>query len=139
MATNNPNNNPNNNRHRKQRPNERQLPNNLDLKESQLYSRLQQMERQLDTILIRKRLDIQEALSKPLRTSNTLRLLICNSFNSDDGFFSFKIRGNLLHSSDSTDGQFAFSSLVKSCIVELSSHGHPSETVQVCRFLSYVF
>lgn len=55
-------------RHRKKKPNEKNLP-NLAIPEAFLYQRLQAAEKQMDTLMIRKRLDIQEALSRPLKVN----------------------------------------------------------------------
>jgi SWI/SNF-related matrix-associated actin-dependent regulator of chromatin subfamily D len=53
---------------KRKRPHERNIPSALShLPESQLYAKLQYQEKKLDALLIRKRLDIQEALTRPLK------------------------------------------------------------------------
>ncbi|KAG5463201.1 MAG: hypothetical protein BJ554DRAFT_1066 [Olpidium bornovanus] len=54
---------------RKKKPVERSLPPRIDLyvPESKLYTHLQCLERKLDATIMRKRLDMQEALSKPTK------------------------------------------------------------------------
>lgn len=44
-----------------------------------MYANLLNTERRLDAILTRKRLDLQEAITRPHRAKRTLRLFVSNS------------------------------------------------------------
>ncbi|KAJ3223865.1 SWI SNF, matrix associated, actin dependent regulator of chromatin, sub d, member 3, partial [Clydaea vesicula] len=46
--------------------------------ESKLFTQLQDFEKRLDQTILRKRLDIQEALSKPMKTQRFLRIFLSN-------------------------------------------------------------
>lgn len=48
--------------------------------ESQAYMDLLAFERKLDTTIMRKRLDIQEALKRPMKQMRELRIFISNTF-----------------------------------------------------------
>lgn len=48
--------------------------------ESQAYMDLLAFERKLDATIMRKRLDIQEALKRPLKVKKKLRIFISNTF-----------------------------------------------------------
>merc|ERR1712227_895496 len=47
--------------------------------ESQAYMDLLQFERKLDSTIMRKRLDIQEALKRPMKQKRKLRIFISNA------------------------------------------------------------
>ncbi|RUS30536.1 hypothetical protein BC938DRAFT_479279 [Jimgerdemannia flammicorona] len=46
--------------------------------ESRLYNELVEFEKRLDATIMRKRLDIQEAMGKPVKTKRTLRVFLSN-------------------------------------------------------------
>lgn len=48
--------------------------------ESQAYMDLLAFERKLDSTIMRKRLDIQEALKRPMKQKRKLRIFISNTF-----------------------------------------------------------
>lgn len=97
--------------------------------ESQAYMDLLAFERKLDQTIMRKRVDIQEALKRPMKQKRKLRLYISNTFNpakpdaedSDGSIASWELRveGKLLddslslsHSPVSRRGSFLPSSRV---------------------------
>ncbi|CAH0383700.1 unnamed protein product [Bemisia tabaci] len=101
--------------------------------ESQAYMDLLAFERKLDSTIMRKRLDIQEALKRPMKQKRKLRIFISNTFYSskdpptevtDDttGIASWELRveGRLLEDSK-TDAskKRKFSSFFKSLVIEL--------------------
>lgn len=47
--------------------------------ESKLYTELSEFEKNLDGAIMRKRLDIQEALGKPTKVRRTLRIFVSNT------------------------------------------------------------
>ncbi|KAJ1936354.1 SWI/SNF and RSC complex subunit Ssr3, partial [Linderina pennispora] len=59
---------------------ERSLPPKIEsyIPESRLFAQLQTLERKLDTKIIRKRLEVQEALGKPVYKKRILRVFISN-------------------------------------------------------------
>ncbi|KAI8994456.1 hypothetical protein BDB01DRAFT_846506, partial [Pilobolus umbonatus] len=65
----------------KKRPTDRNIPPRVDtyICESRLYTELNELERNLDVAIIKKRLDIQEALGKPTKVKRTLRIFISNT------------------------------------------------------------
>ena len=120
-------------RQKRKRPSDKQLPALQEIAESHLYNKLLQSERQLDSILIRKRLDMQEALSKSPRSRNTLRISVANSYNADDGQFVLQVQARLLHPNQQQNladkqksSANAFSAHVKHCVIQLGDR----ETVQ---------
>ncbi|KAI8346185.1 hypothetical protein BD560DRAFT_338673, partial [Blakeslea trispora] len=66
---------------RKKRPTDKNIPASIDsfVPESKLYAELVDFETKLDATIMRKRLDIQEALGKPTKIRRTLRLFISNT------------------------------------------------------------
>lgn len=105
--------------------------------ESQAYMDLLAFERKLDTTIMRKRLDIQEALKRSLKQKRKLRIFISNTYYplrqptvSADGStetegsassWELRVEGKLLDDSR-TDGAKAkrkFSSFFKSLVIEL--------------------
>ena len=108
--------------------------------ESQAYMDLLSFERKLDATIIRKRLDIQEVLKKPMKTKRKLRIFITNtSYTNPAGkdnmpstttnseecqtTWELKIEGRLLDEGQSKPDSRApkrkFSSFFKSLIIEL--------------------
>ena len=106
--------------------------------ESQAYMDLLSFERKLDATIIRKRLDIQEVLKKPMKTKRKLRIFITNTsytnqskspgdqLNSEEcqTTWELKIEGRLLDEngqvrSDPRAPKKKFSSFFKSLIIEL--------------------
>ncbi|XP_043923504.1 SWI/SNF-related matrix-associated actin-dependent regulator of chromatin subfamily D member 3 isoform X5 [Protopterus annectens] len=95
--------------------------------ESQAYMDLLAFERKLDQTIMRKRVDIQEALKRPLKQKRKLRLYISNTFNpaksdtddSDGSIASWELRveGKLLD--DPSKQKRKFSSFFKSLVIEL--------------------
>uniref|UniRef100_A0A8C7YCY3 SWI/SNF related BAF chromatin remodeling complex subunit D1 n=2 Tax=Oryzias sinensis TaxID=183150 RepID=A0A8C7YCY3_9TELE len=92
--------------------------------ESQAYMDLLAFERKLDQTIMRKRLDIQEALKRPIKQKRKLRIFISNTFNpakpdAEDGegtvaSWELRVEGRLLE-----DQKRKFSSFFKSLVIEL--------------------
>ncbi|KAJ2953057.1 hypothetical protein O0L34_g7450 [Tuta absoluta] len=98
--------------------------------ESQAYMDLLAFERKLDATILRKRLDIQEALKRPMKQKRKLRIFISNTFypgQGDNGVASWELRveGRLLDDSKNDPNKIAlqvkrkFSSFFKSLVIEL--------------------
>ncbi|KFO90476.1 SWI/SNF-related matrix-associated actin-dependent regulator of chromatin subfamily D member 1, partial [Buceros rhinoceros silvestris] len=102
--------------------------------ESQAYMDLLAFERKLDQTIMRKRLDIQEALKRPIKQKRKLRIFISNTFNpaksdAEDGegtvaSWELRVEGRLLEYSalskyDATKQKRKFSSFFKSLVIEL--------------------
>lgn len=106
--------------------------------ESQSYMDLLVFERKLDATIMRKRLDIQEALKRPIKNKRKIRVFITNQFypgktdaeNDEDCIpqWELKIEGRLLEDSKVESSSFAtslkskprkFSSFFKSLVIEL--------------------
>ncbi|XP_031418723.1 SWI/SNF-related matrix-associated actin-dependent regulator of chromatin subfamily D member 3 isoform X2 [Clupea harengus] len=95
--------------------------------ESQAYMDLLAFERKLDQTIMRKRVDIQEALKRPMKQKRKLRLYISNTFNpakpeaedSEGSIASWELRveGKLLD--DPAKQKRKFSSFFKSLVIEL--------------------
>ncbi|KAG1175800.1 hypothetical protein G6F70_003895 [Rhizopus microsporus] len=66
---------------KKKRPTDKNLSPKIEsfAPESKLYTELVDFEKKLDATIMRKRLDIQEALGKPTKVRRTLRLFISNT------------------------------------------------------------
>ncbi|KAF1804832.1 hypothetical protein FB192DRAFT_1274326 [Mucor lusitanicus] len=66
---------------RKKRPTDRNNPPRVEayVPESKLYTELSEFEKNLDVAIMRKRLDIQEALGKPTKVRRTLRIFVSNT------------------------------------------------------------
>ncbi|CAI2166789.1 20387_t:CDS:2 [Funneliformis geosporum] len=129
---------------KKKRAVERNIPEKLNaiVPESRLYTELQEFERRLDTTISRKRLEIQETISKPMRVKRTLRVFISNTAinqnpvqrETDENELEYcdantpawilRIEGRLLDLPNATKSTKApprkFSSFFKSIIVELN-------------------
>ncbi|KAF2351848.1 SWIB/MDM2 domain [Trinorchestia longiramus] len=107
--------------------------------ESQAYMDLLAFERKLDATIMRKRLDIQEALKRPMKVKKKLRIFISNTFypargeggvaggegGSDDATvasWELRVEGRLLEDnkpSEPSKGKRKFSSFFKSLVIEL--------------------
>uniref|UniRef100_A0A8C6M043 SWI/SNF related BAF chromatin remodeling complex subunit D1 n=1 Tax=Nothobranchius furzeri TaxID=105023 RepID=A0A8C6M043_NOTFU len=97
--------------------------------ESQAYMDLLAFERKLDQTIMRKRLDIQEALKRPIKQKRKLRIFISNTFNpakpdAEDGegtvaSWELRVEGRLLEDVSSTKQKRKFSSFFKSLVIEL--------------------
>ncbi|XP_035789224.1 brahma-associated protein of 60 kDa-like [Anopheles albimanus] len=102
--------------------------------ESQAYMDLLAFERKLDATIMRKRLDIQEALKRPMKQKRKLRIFISNTFypskdglegdtNADGSVASWELRveGRLLEDNKSDPAKIKrkFSSFFKSLVIEL--------------------
>ncbi|XP_065132621.1 SWI/SNF-related matrix-associated actin-dependent regulator of chromatin subfamily D member 3 isoform X1 [Paramisgurnus dabryanus] len=95
--------------------------------ESQAYMDLLAFERKLDQTIMRKRVDIQEALKRPMKQKRKLRLYISNTYNpakpdaedSEATIASWELRveGKLLD--DPGKQKRKFSSFFKSLVIEL--------------------
>ncbi|XP_039533935.1 SWI/SNF-related matrix-associated actin-dependent regulator of chromatin subfamily D member 3 isoform X1 [Pimephales promelas] len=95
--------------------------------ESQAYMDLLAFERKLDQTIMRKRVDIQEALKRPMKQKRKLRLYISNTYNpakpdaedSEGSIASWELRveGKLLD--DPGKQKRKFSSFFKSLVIEL--------------------
>ncbi|KAK7821872.1 hypothetical protein U0070_004836 [Myodes glareolus] len=109
--------------------------------ESQAYMDLLAFERKLDQTIMRKRVDIQEALKRPMKQKRKLRLYISNTFNpakpdaedSDGSIASWELRveGKLLD--DPSKQKRKFSSFFKSLVIELDKdlYGPDNHLVEV--------
>lgn len=102
--------------------------------ESQAYMDLLAFERKLDATIMRKRLDIQEALKRPMKQKRKLRIFISNTFypsketadggdNTDGAVASWELRveGRLLEDNKNDPNKIKrkFSSFFKSLVIEL--------------------
>ncbi|OWR48827.1 SWI/SNF-related matrix-associated actin-dependent regulator of chromatin subfamily D member 1 [Danaus plexippus plexippus] len=96
--------------------------------ESQAYMDLLAFERKLDATIMRKRLDIQEALKRPMKQKRKLRIFISNTFypgQGDNAVASWELRveGRLLDDSKNDPNKSGrkrkFSSFFKSLVIEL--------------------
>lgn len=103
--------------------------------ESQAYMDLLAFERKLDSTIMRKRLDIQEALKRPMKQKRKLRIFISNTFypskevsGADEGAsegsvasWELRVEGRLLedNKSDPNKVKRKFSSFFKSLVIEL--------------------
>ncbi|RCI06164.1 SWI SNF, matrix associated, actin dependent regulator of chromatin, sub d, member 1, partial [Rhizopus stolonifer] len=69
---------------KKKRPTDKNMPSAIEsfVPESRFYSELVDFEKKLDTTIMRKRLDIQEALGKPIKVRRILRLFVSNTTSS---------------------------------------------------------
>ncbi|XP_069778738.1 SWI/SNF-related matrix-associated actin-dependent regulator of chromatin subfamily D member 3-like isoform X3 [Narcine bancroftii] len=112
--------------------------------ESQAYMDLLAFERKLDQTIMRKRVDIQEALKRPMKQKRKLRLYISNTFNparsdaedSDGCIASWELRveGKLLE--DTGKQKRKFSSFFKSLVIELDKelYGPDNHLVEPTQF-----
>lgn len=101
--------------------------------ESQAYMDLLTFERKLDATIMRKRLDIQEALKRPMKQKRKLRIFISNTFypskepvvDGEEGVvasWELRVEGRLLEDNKSdptTKIKRKFSSFFKSLVIEL--------------------
>jgi len=100
--------------------------------ESQAYMDLLAFERKLDATIMRKRLDIQEALKRPLKQKRKLRIFLSNTYfpakeaaeGETDGSGSsweLRVEGKLLDETktDTSKTKRKFSSFFKSLVIEL--------------------
>ncbi|XP_073832853.1 brahma-associated protein 60 [Musca autumnalis] len=101
--------------------------------ESQAYMDLLTFERKLDATIMRKRLDIQEALKRPMKQKRKLRIFISNTFypskeptnDGDEGSLAsweLRVEGRLLEDGKgdpNTKIKRKFSSFFKSLVIEL--------------------
>lgn len=102
--------------------------------ESQAYMDLLAFERKLDATIMRKRLDIQEALKRPMKQKRKLRIFISNTFypakepsaepeGSEGSIASWELRveGRLLEDNKNDPNKIKrkFSSFFKSLVIEL--------------------
>ncbi|XP_012282593.1 brahma-associated protein of 60 kDa isoform X1 [Orussus abietinus] len=99
--------------------------------ESQAYMDLLAFERKLDATIMRKRLDIQEALKRPMKQKRKLRIFISNTFypakeagEGEEGSvasWELRVEGRLLDDTknDPNKVKRKFSSFFKSLVIEL--------------------
>lgn len=105
--------------------------------ESQAYMDLLAFERKLDATIMRKRLDIQEALKRPMKQKRKLRIFISNTFypsketeaggggdpggESSVASWELRVEGRLLEDNKSDPNKIKrkFSSFFKSLVIEL--------------------
>lgn len=104
--------------------------------ESQAYMDLLAFERKLDATIIRKRLDIQEALKRPMKQKRKLRIFISNTFypakepaegaegagqEGSVASWELRVEGRLLDDSKNDPNKIKrkFSSFFKSLVIEL--------------------
>merc|ERR1712051_1126509 len=98
--------------------------------ESQAYMDLLAFERKLDSTIMRKRLDIQEALKRPMKQKRKLRIFISNTTfpAKEDGgggattAWELRVEGRLLDEdkkADPSKSKRKFSSFFKSLVIEL--------------------
>uniref|UniRef100_A0A674JJG8 SWI/SNF related, matrix associated, actin dependent regulator of chromatin, subfamily d, member 3 n=1 Tax=Terrapene triunguis TaxID=2587831 RepID=A0A674JJG8_9SAUR len=110
--------------------------------ESQAYMDLLAFERKLDQTIARKRMEIQEAIKKPLTQKRKLRIYISNTFTpgkeEGDGServasWELRVEGKLLE--DPSKQKRKFSSFFKSLVIELDKelYGPDNHLVEVRR------
>ena len=98
--------------------------------ESQAYMDLLAFERKLDSTIMRKRLDIQEALKRPMKQKRKLRIFISNTTSpgrdtDDEGSvasWELRVEGRLIDDDkrvDPSKTKRKFSSFFKSLVIEL--------------------
>ncbi|WAR09842.1 SMRD1-like protein [Mya arenaria] len=96
--------------------------------ESQAYMDLLAFERKLDATITRKRLDIQEALKRPMKQKRKLRIFISNTFypskpaeneGEEESVPSWELRAASAKLSDTGKMKRKFSSFFKSLVIEL--------------------
>merc|ERR1719215_129557 len=99
--------------------------------ESQAYMDLLAFERKLDSTIMRKRLDIQEALKRPMKQKRKLRIFISNTTfpvrdaDGDEGAIAsweLRVEGRLIDDDkrvDPSKTKRKFSSFFKSLVIEL--------------------
>ncbi|XP_026747730.1 brahma-associated protein of 60 kDa isoform X2 [Trichoplusia ni] len=97
--------------------------------ESQAYMDLLAFERKLDATIMRKRLDIQEALKRPMKQKRKLRIFISNTFYPGQGdnavpSWELRVEGRLLDDTKNDPNKVLqvkrkFSSFFKSLVIEL--------------------
>ncbi|XP_022123137.1 brahma-associated protein of 60 kDa [Pieris rapae] len=113
--------------------------------ESQAYMDLLTFERKLDATIMRKRLDIQEALKRPMKQKRKLRIFISNTFYPGQGenavaSWELRVEGRLLDDSkgDPNKVKRKFSSFFKSLVIELDKelYGPDNHLVEWHRTLS---
>ncbi|XP_059477392.1 brahma-associated protein of 60 kDa [Neocloeon triangulifer] len=102
--------------------------------ESQAYMDLLAFERKLDATIMRKRLDIQEALKRPMKQKKKLRIFISNTFypakepgETEEGTvasWELRVEGRLLddNKNDPNKVKRKFSSFFKSLVIELDKN-----------------
>ncbi|OAD65597.1 hypothetical protein PHYBLDRAFT_153286 [Phycomyces blakesleeanus NRRL 1555(-)] len=97
---------------KKKRPTDRNMPPKIEafVPESKLYTELSEFEKTLDATIMRKRLDVQEALGKPTKVRRTLRIFLSNT------------SADQVSSHQNTDDEHAF---------DLNSGNAPSWTLKV--------
>ncbi|KAF9344898.1 SWI SNF, matrix associated, actin dependent regulator of chromatin, sub d, member 1 [Mortierella sp. AD094] len=71
---------------KRKRPNDNQISSKIEaiVPESKLYTELLDFEKKLDATIMRKRLDLQETLNKPVKIKRTLRIFISNLSHDQD-------------------------------------------------------
>ncbi|CAG7719949.1 unnamed protein product [Allacma fusca] len=97
--------------------------------ESKAYMDLLAFERKLDATIMRKRLDIQEALKRPMKQKRKLRIFISNTFfppkeptDAEEGVvasWELRVEGRLLDDNKNDPNKRKFSSFFKSLVIEL--------------------
>merc|ERR1712050_562425 len=97
--------------------------------ESQAYMDLLAFERKLDSTIMRKRLDIQEALKRPMKQKKKLRIFISNTtFPAKEGeegsvaSWEMRVEGRLMEedkAAEPSKNKKKFSSFFKSLVIEL--------------------
>ncbi|XP_040563589.1 brahma-associated protein of 60 kDa [Lepeophtheirus salmonis] len=89
--------------------------------ESQAYMDLLSFEKRLDSTIMRKRLDIQEALKRPMKLKRKLRIFISNTgYPATEGnppSWELRVEGRLMPEKDKPKRKF--SSFFKSLVIEL--------------------
>ena len=123
--------------------------------DSQSYVDLLAFERKLDTTILRKRLDIQESLKRPVKIKKKLRVFITNQFyptnsgidsgNDEDEMpqWELKIEGKIqdeINSSLLKTRARKFSSFFKSLVIELDRdlYGPDNHLVEVSLFVIFL-
>lgn len=113
--------------------------------ESQSYMDLLTFERKLDSTIMRKRLDIQEALKRPIKIKKKLRIFISNQFfpaksdvQGDEAAvaeWELRIEGKFADDikADNSKAKRKFSSFFKSLVIELDKdlYGPDNHLVEV--------
>eukprot|EP01135_Chromosphaera_perkinsii_P007109 Nk52_evm8s696 gene=Nk52_evmTU8s696 len=102
--------------------------------ESEIYNELVEFEKKVDAVILKKRLDMQEAMRKPGKSKRLLRVFVSNTFSNQDGSdadeppsWTLKIEGRLIDQGNSSksSGRKKFTSFLKSLLVEFDERRQP--------------
>eukprot|EP00899_Mesostigma_viride_P023073 jgi/Mesvir1/3950/Mv22710-RA.1 len=144
----------NNRRNVKRKTTDKELPEKISaiIPESRIYTQLREFEKRIDSVLERKKLDIQEAFKKPPRVPRVLRLYILNTHSNQAGASSsshdpaeppswtLRIVGHLLSDGsgapamddpEARESEPKFSTFFRKIVVQLDPAQYPNGQDQV--------